>query len=399
MLAAATLTTAVYSSAPVQAAETAPVSIGLVLAKQGNFGELGTEAERGVMLAAEQVNSKVLGRPIQVTWYDDPDPQTAQQNMAKLADSQHVVGIIAGNSSASALAETAVAKRIKIPTIIAVASAKDVTGAQCNRYTFRTYYPADVATRAFVPAMMEKGRKWYFLTPNYAAGHDAYAAMKTDLVARGGTEVANDLLPVGTTDFSSLILKIRQADPDVVAVSFSGADLTNFLKQYAQYKMPAHIAIGSPFFGESSFWAIDKDASTGRYTTLWLYADPSNPPDERLFAKTYQAKYGSPATLVAWEGWTSMRALLRAIEEAKSTDARAIVGRLESIKWTDRPTPSYYRVWDHQFIHPLSIVDAHPPKRNKWDTFNIVKAVPDPGVDPDSIFGAKAQSACAMDDF
>ncbi|MGI4816039.1 MAG: ABC transporter substrate-binding protein [Janthinobacterium lividum] len=381
-----------------QTPDASPVKIGMVLSKQGSFGDIGQEAARGAMMAVDDLAGKVLGRPINVLWYDDPDPQTAQQNMSKLIDSDKVVAILGGTNSASSLAESAVAKRGKTPTIIVIASAKEITGRLCNRYTFRTYYAADVASRALVPALAAKGKKWYFLMQNYAAGQDAYTSMKGALTKIGGEEVGYDKLPIGTADFSSYILKIRQAAPDVVALGLAGSDLSPFLKQYAQYGMKDKIPVGSPFMSETAIWSLDKSSVTGTYTALWEADDPANPPSERKFAEQYKQKFGGQATTVAWEGWHSMHAILSAIDSGKSTDAGSIVRQMETTKAHDRSIATYYRAWDHQFIHPLLILDAHAPKKDKYDMLSITRSVPDKDADVDAVFGTQAEVGCQMGD-
>ncbi|MGI4814281.1 MAG: ABC transporter substrate-binding protein [Janthinobacterium lividum] len=378
------------------AQDSAPINIGMVLAKQGVFAEIGRDGARGAMLAVDDVDSKVNGRLVKVIWYDDPDPQSAQQNTSKLIDSDKVVAVVGGLNSASSLAEASVAKRAKIPLMVITGSAREITGKDCNRYTFRAYFTAQVAARALVPELIKKGKRWYFLSPNYATGVDAYNSMKEELVKLGGTEVGADKVPLGTSDYSSFILKIREAKPDVVAFSLTGIDIDNFLKQWSQYGMKDKIPVGDPYLSESSVWSLNKGSATGTYVKIWQYSDPDLSPIERKFAADYRAKYGMPASMVAWDGWMSMRMILDAIRAGKSTDPASIVHQLETLKWSDRKTPSYFRPWDHQFIHPVVVVNAHEPKADKWDLLDIVKTVPEKVEDNDKIFGTKAEVGCEM---
>ncbi|MGI4812662.1 MAG: ABC transporter substrate-binding protein [Janthinobacterium lividum] len=386
------------AAAPALAQDNSPIPIGIVMSKQGVFADVGRDGARGAMMAVDDVDSKIDGRPVKLIWYDDPDPQSAQQNTQKLIDNEKVVAIMGGTNSASSLAEASVAKRSKIPLIIMTGSATEITGKSCNRYTFRTYFSAGVAARALVPELIKKGKKWYFLAPNYAAGQDAYAGMKGQLDKMGGTEVGYDKLPLGTTDFSSFILKIRDAKPDVVAFSFAGLDIDNFLKQWAQYGMKDKIPVGDPFMSESSLWALDKDSATGTYAKIWQYTDPNLSPAEKKFVTAYRAKYNLPPSMVSWEGWMTMRAILDSIRTGKSTSPASIVHQLETLQWHDTKLPSYYRAWDHQFIHPLLIVNARAPKASdKYDLLDIEKSVPETSADVEKIFGSQAEVGCNMD--
>jgi len=76
-----------HSQSPAaRARETGPVRIGLVFPKQGPGASIGEFLQRGNELAVEQAGRKVLGRPIELIWLDESNPQVAQQNMQKLID-------------------------------------------------------------------------------------------------------------------------------------------------------------------------------------------------------------------------------------------------------------------------------------------------------------------------
>ncbi len=80
----------------------------------------------------------MLGRPIELIWLDEPNPQVSQQNMQKLVDENKVVAVIGGNYSSSALAMMSVPTARRVPLILTGAAASEITGKNCSRYTFRT---------------------------------------------------------------------------------------------------------------------------------------------------------------------------------------------------------------------------------------------------------------------
>ena len=117
---------------------TGPVRIGLVYSKQGPGSAIGEYLQRGSALAVAQAGGKVLDRPVELVWLDEANPQVSQQNMEKLIKEDKVVAVVGGNYSSSALAMMSVADREKIPLILTGAAASEITGKNCNRYTFRT---------------------------------------------------------------------------------------------------------------------------------------------------------------------------------------------------------------------------------------------------------------------
>jgi branched-chain amino acid transport system substrate-binding protein len=378
-----------------------PIKIGIVAAKQGPWTIYGTTQAHGIQFALEQAGSKALGRDVQVIWYDEADPNDARQNMTKLVEQDKVAAVLGGSNSATALAMSALAKQEKIPFILGAGSAKELTGTLCNRYTFRSSFSLPVANRALGSYILELGKKWYFLAANYSFGQDTYALLKPYLLAHGGTEAGHDDIPLGTSDFSSFILKIRQANPDVIVAGVGGADFTNFLKQFADYGLSDTIRVANPFVSDDYIWALSPEAATGLYTEVWHYDDPTNTPDEKAFVDAWMKKYAKPPTSESWEGWISMRMLLAAIKQAGATDSRSIVSALETIKVdSGGEIPYYYRKWDHQMLKRVPIVKAHaPPADDKWKMLDVVADLPKSIEELDAYYGDQKEVGCQMEDF
>lgn len=381
----------------VRAQSSEPIKIGVVMPKQGTFAEMGEGAANGISVALELGGSKILGRPAQTIWLDDPNPQTAQQNMQKLIDEEKVTAVIGGLSGATSLALAALAKRTKTP-FITTSGATTLTGKDCNRYTFRTNEPAPVAVRAIAPVLLEQGKKWYFLMPDYAFGADVYNAYKAFLDANGGQQVGYDKTPLGTTDFSGFILKIRQAKPDNVVTALAGTDLTGFLKQYADFGMKDGAPVSSPIVADTDIVAAGQQAS-GIYGKVWHFKDPKNPPADNQFTEAYTKKVKVPPHANAFLAGLSMRLLMAGIEKAGSTNNEAIVRGLESVRLDEGAFPVYFREWDHQLMHRVLVLKVAKQFTDPWQALEVVKSVPDAASGLDALYGTKQDSACSIGDF
>ncbi|CAO3441148.1 ABC transporter substrate-binding protein [Azospirillum endophyticum] len=374
-----------------------PTKIGLVFAKQGTWTEQGELLVNGANIALEQAKGQVLGRPVQLVWYDEPSPQAAQQNLQKLAEEEKVIAALGGTNSGTALAMSAVAKRVKIPFITPNAAAREITGKECNPYTFRVLTTTSVASRAMGPYLASLGKKWYFICASYAYGQDVYTEMKKQLEEAGGTEVGSDKTPLGTADFSSFLLKIRQAKPDVIIAGLPGGDLSAFLKQFSDMGLKGKIPVACPIIGDSDLWSIGQDAATGIYGKPWHFSDPNNTAADKSFIDAYQAKYKKPPADKAWLGWFSMRSLLLGIEQAKATDAAAIVRGLETARFEDGAIPAYYREWDHQMLRRSLVLKVKDKISDKWDWLDVLKVTPERAADLEPQFGTKDEVGCRME--
>ncbi|MFG1265143.1 MULTISPECIES: ABC transporter substrate-binding protein [Xanthobacter] len=376
-------------------ADDGPVKIGIITPKQGPSAAIGLHMARGAELAVALEGGKVLGRPVETVWLDEASPQISQQNMQRMADEYKVAGVVGGNSSAAVLAMMSVAQREKVPLIAAGAAAREITGANCNRYTFRTQAPALVQLKSVFGDL--KGKKIYFMTPSYAFGQDVLRSARSVLQEAGATEVGNDEVPVNTADYSSYILKIRQAKPDVVVGALVGLDLSNFMKQWNELGMKGRIPIYEVAVSDTDFWDIGATAATGTHVKPWYYNDPKNSEREKAFTKAYIEKYGQPPSDKAWSGWVAMRALLESIDKAKSTSPQAVVAALETWQAKDGVVPYGFRAFDHQLVRPAVVVRLKDKITDKWDYMDVVRWTSDTADTTEKAFGTKAEIGCTMD--
>lgn len=379
-----------------QAQSDGPIRIGMIYAKQGPGAAIGQYLRRGSELAVEQAGGKVLGRPIELIWLDEPNPQVSQQNMQRLIDENKVVAVVGGNYSSSALAMMSVANREKIPLILTGAAASEITGKNCSRYTFRTQATVPVQMEGLMPYVSQIGKKVYFITASYAFGQDILRASRALLKKVGATEVGVDEVPINTADYSSYILKIRQAKPDVIVGGLVGGDFSNFLKQWNEMGMKDKIPYAAIAVTDTDFWDVGPQASTGIYVKPWYYNNPKNTAAEKKMIADFMKKYNEPPSDKTWSGWMGMRALLESIEAAGSTDSKAIVTQLEKWRNTEEGFPFFFRDWDHQMVRPAVIVGVKKQITDKWDYFDVLKNTSDTAADTEKAFGAKEDIGCVM---
>jgi len=154
-----------------KAAAADPIRIGLLLAKTGQIAPQTEYLAQGSYLALEERKNMIGDRPVELIWLDEPTPQAATQNMQKLVQENKVCAILGGSLSSNALAEEATAAELKIPMVIDNAAATEITGKNCNRYTFRLNTPVLVQSRMLAPYALHYGKKWYFITASYGRRH------------------------------------------------------------------------------------------------------------------------------------------------------------------------------------------------------------------------------------
>lgn len=378
------------------AAAAEPIKVGMLFAKTGQSFARAEYLAQGSILALEARNSLIKDRPVELIWLDDPNPQAAQQNAERLIGEHKVVAIAGAALSSSALAISAVAKRAKIPYVASNAAVGDLTGKLCNRYTFRVQSPVAVHSAALAPYCIDVGKKWYLITSAFAYGQDVNRTFVGYAERNGCTVVGNDEVPLGTADYSSFILKIRAAKPDIVVGGLSGGDFSTFLKQWNELGMRGRIPFAEISIGHTDIWGVGPEVD-GLYTTNWDVNDPDNTPEEKAMVEAFKTKFDKPACNEGWLGWIAMKSLLDSIEAAPSTEPAAIVESLENWSFQRGARRIHYRNFDHQMTNKLLIVGVKPTITDKYDWLDIKVELPKDPADVDKLYGSQAESACKMD--
>lgn len=369
----------------------APIKIGAILPRQGPFAVHGEAAARGIQVALDQVGNRVKGRPVELITYDDPTPQTAQQNMRKLIDENKVVAVIGGNNSATGLGLAAVAAETRTPTIITAAVPREITGKNCSPYVFRVNQTADVYAKQLAREALPVGKRWYFLYGAYAFGQESYRLLKQELTAAGGSDVGADAAPVGTSDFSSVILKIRQAKPDMIMLAIAGNDLVSFLKQYDEFGLRGKIPLATIAIADEDLWAQTNPA--GLVGKFWHFNNPRNSPAEVALNEAVMKASGRPASQSTALAWVGMRLLLEGIDKAKDTNAASIVAGIEQAR--PNGLGGYFRAWDHQYMAAPVIGQVREKVANKYDPLEIVSK-PLSAAEVETLHGTQQESECKM---
>jgi branched-chain amino acid transport system substrate-binding protein len=401
LAATAAPTTQILFPAIVRAQE--PIRIGQIIPFTGFLGAIGEYGKQGATLAVEELNEKggVMGRKLELITEDEANPGVAVQKARKLIEKDHVVAIEGTVSSASCLAVGDEVQRAKVLLVNAGSNSDEIRSKRCHRYVFST----EGCNTQYVNAIgnwlikERKVNRWYFLTSDYAFGHDLLRVARGLLSANKGTEVGSDLAPTGTTDFSQYITKMKAAKPDLVFHNLAGADVTNFLKQYAEAGMTIEVAGG--VIDSAYAWPVG-ESLRGHFPIIWWHELKT--PGSIAWAARYVKRWGRPPDNQAYGDYVAVHAIAQAIDKARSTDSTKLVQALEGHTLTSamdglKGRPLTFRAWDHQLLQPMYVVGAKDKGKwkDKWDIFEIIGEVPGQNDSLETIAIPKGDSQCQLE--
>jgi branched-chain amino acid transport system substrate-binding protein len=376
--------------------------IGVINDQSGVYADLsGKNAVEAVNMAVADFKAKygdnALGGAIEVISADHKnDPAVASAKATEFYERSNADIILDVPTSSGALAIAKVADGQKKLYINITAASTDLTGSQCNKYTFHYAYDTYMLAQGTASAVVAGGGKqWYIIYPNYAFGQDMTKSFTAAVTAAGGTVVGSDgsPFPNQTGDFSSLLLKAQQVKPQILGVMQAGGDLVNVVKQYNEFKLKDQnikLAIGLLF--DTDITALGQDAFAGVvYTTPWIWSqdDPA-----KAFADKFLAKTKIRPTFAHAANYSATMQYLEAIKRAGSDDADAVVKALEGYKFNDFFIHNgLIRPEDHWVMHDafLAQVKSKAESKEAFDYSKIINTIP-----ADKASRPLAETGCKM---
>jgi branched-chain amino acid transport system substrate-binding protein len=239
------------------------------------------------------------------------------------------------------------------------------------------------------------GKKWFSLTADYAFGHDLLRVAKRFMQANGGQFAADKLVPTDLTDFSAMLIEIRNAKPDLVISNLAGNQITNFLKQYSEFGLKFPIAGFG--FDTALAWAAGAENFGGTWPVVWHHLIDT--PATKKFVATFTKKYGKPPENQAWGDYLAVKIFAQSMNDLKSTDSGKLIDHWEKGAKFDvmKTREGYFRKSDHQMMHEMYTVQAlGKASKNKWDIFSSSGPVPGPGESLEVIATTPEENECKM---
>jgi branched-chain amino acid transport system substrate-binding protein len=375
------------------------VKLGLDNPLTGVYAATGKNELTGCELAIEQINAKggILGRRAELLIEDSSsgDAGTAVQKARKLIDRDKVNFLLGNVNSALSLAMAQVSNEKGILHVVPGGHTDAVTGTTCHWNVFRVCNTTRMLTNAIAKSLMDRyGKKMYFITADYAFGHTLQDGYDANLKQYSGVKVGADLTPLGTTDFSSYLIKAQAANPDVLVFLLNGDDLLNALKQAVQFGLEKRIHLAGANTELEVLEGLPFEARIGDWVAEWYHIQPGVP-HVNEFVAAIKKKTGRVPTARTWFGFVGTWSCALAANKAKSLDAvkmaRAMSGMQLPPEVGLMPDLPFYRPDQNQLIGSLYVGNAQAKGSQPDDLFHVTKVV-----NGKEVAGTVKESGCKM---
>jgi len=285
-------TTSESATNETEAPEGDTVKVGILHSLSGTMAISEVSLRNAEMMAIEEINAAggVLGKQIEPIIEDGAsDWPTFAEKAKKLLQSDEVVTVFGGWTSASRKAMLPVFEQNNGLLWYPV----QYEGMESSP---NIMYTGATTNQQIVPAvdwlLENKGKKMFLLGSDYVFPRTANNIIKAQLEAKGGELVGEEYTALGHTDYSTLISKIKAADPDVIFNTLNGDSNVAFFKQLKDAGISAEdLPVLSVSIAEEEIRGIGGDVVAGHYTS-WNYYQTIDTPENNKWVENFKAKYG-----------------------------------------------------------------------------------------------------------
>lgn len=273
-------------------AQDGQIKVGVLFSLTGTTAIIEESLNKATLMAIEEINDAggIGGMQI-VPVVEDPasDPATFAEKARKLVLSDRCVSVFGSYTSASRKAVLPVfEKRNNLyfyPTLY--------EGRECSKNVIYTGAVPNQQQDEFVPWLLERfGKRWYLIGSNYIYPKEENNYCKKLLAELGGEVVAEEYVPLGHSEFSSVINKFQNEKPNVIFSTVVGDSVVALHRQYRAAGLdPETMPMASLTTSENEVAAMGGDAAAGHFTSA-PYFMVWDSPENTKFVEAYRKRWG-----------------------------------------------------------------------------------------------------------
>ena len=372
------------------------IKIGVLTDLSGTYSDLaGQGSVEAAKMAVEDFGGKVNGMPIEVVSADHQNkPDIASSIGRKWYENEGVDAIFDLVTTAAAVAVREVSREKGKIDINSGAGSTVLTNAQCSATGFHwTYDVYAMAVGTGNAVVKQGGDTWFFLTADYAFGHDLQAQTEKVVKANGGKVLGAVRHPFPNSDFSSFLLQAQGSGAKIIGLANAGSDTINAIKQAKEFGITQS---GQKLAGLlvfiSDIHSLGLETAQGMQLTTGYYWDLDD--GSRAFAKKFGERMkGKMPTMVQAGVYSSVTHYLKSVQAAKTDEGIKVADKMRELPITDFFAKNGKIRADGRMVHDMYLAEVKKPSESKgpWDYYKILRTIPG-----DEAYKPLSESACAL---
>lgn len=309
-------------------------------------------------------------------------------------DLDHVDAVVDVPNSSVGLAINALMRNSRATFLASSTASADLTGKECSPNLVQWVNDTWAVGHATSAAMMKRGgNSWYFLTVDYALGKGIEAEATDYIDKNGGKVLGSSRHPLGTSDFSSLLLQAQSSKAKVIGLANAGADTINAVKQAGEFGIrDSGQSLVAFLVFLNDVHAMGLNAAQGLLLTEAFYWDMND--ETRAWAKRFTERTGGKYPSANQAGvYAATLAYLKAVAATGSDDAKDVVPQMKKAPFHDPLFGDMQIRPDGRGVHAIYLFEVKKPAESKYpyDYYKLIETVP-----ADQAFRPIAQGNCPM---
>jgi branched-chain amino acid transport system substrate-binding protein len=355
------------------------VKIGVLADMSGLYADLsGPGSVAAAQMAVEDFGGKVLGKRVEVISADHQNKPDVGANIARRwFDQEQVDAIVDVPVSSIAFAVQEISRQKNRVLLISSSGASDLTGKSCSPVSVHWTYDTYALSHATGNALLKRGADtWFFITADYAFG----LALERDAIAvvnEGGGKVLGAVrAPQDTSDFSSFLLRAQNSNAKVIALANAGGDTVTAIKQAHEFGIVGNQQIVGLLTYISDVNSLGLDNAQGLILASAFYWDMTD--ETRAWSKRFISRVNKVPTMANAGVYGAVLHYLKAIEAAKTDEAKATVGKMKELPINDFFTKNGSVREDGRVMRDLYLFQVKQPNESKYryDYYKLLATIP-----------------------
>jgi len=329
------------------------VRIGHIDGFTGVYAAASESQHTGLQQAVEDANKKWANRvEFKIVRGDDTSsPIIGKYEARRLIEEEKVDVLMGCLSSAVGLTVSGVAQQYGVLYLAVGTHDTNITGPKANRCCFRTTCSNSMVVNAVAPALLREGKRWFFVTADYAFGNDAHVRFKEHLLAAGGHEVGEIKHKLGETDFNPIMDRVRKTDANVLVFCSYGPDTLNGVNTAVAYGLNNRMRFGGILCGNEVAVGMPVDEIVGSLFGYIWGPEAKGYRTPEIYAKLKARAKAFPPNWRQYLGYITGEVITDRIMYTGTTDTEKLIQQLEDYHYdSGKGTLNYLRKCDHQAV-------------------------------------------------
>lgn len=371
------------------------IKIGVLSDMSGVYKSLeGPGAVIAAQMAIDDFGGSMMGKSIEIISADHQNkPDIGASTAREWIDAKEVDMITALDNSSVALSVQGLAKDKKIITMNTGAGTTALTEDQCSPYGIHYVYDTHALPVGTATAMVKNGgKKWFFITADYAFGHSLRDNTGAVVESLGGEVVGNVNAPLSTNDFSSYLLQAQSSGADVIGLANAGQDTVNAIKQANQFRI---VQSGQKLAGMLVFitdvHSMGLDIAQGlQFTTAFVWNQNE---ETTAWSERFHERHGAMPTMVHAGVYSAVSHYLKAVKETGTDNSDTVRAKLGEMTLNDMFVKGGKIAPNGSMLHDMYLVQVKKPSESnsEWDLLDVVSKIP-----ADQAYISMADTKCSL---